>query len=136
MMMLTKNKLMSIPLRIRDIERTRARIEKMRSKLYSPQGFDSRERVQTSGQQHDELADMVIDLEARLKIEEGEVAILKQQAIEMFMALEPEEKQLMTLRYIGALSWGEIAGVMNYSPPTLFRRHRQIMDGLYPEESE
>ena len=134
--MLTKSELMAIPLKIRDIKRARARLEKMRSKLYSPQGFDSRERVQTSGQQHDELADMVIDLEARLKAEEDKVAVLKQQAIEMFMALDAEGRQLMTLRYIGALSWGEIAEVMSYSLSTLFRRHRQILIGLYPEESE
>lgn len=134
--MLTKNELMAIPVMIRDIERSRARIEKMRAKLYSPQGFDSREKVQTSGTQRDELVDMVMDFEAKLEAEEKDVAELKQEAIALFETLEPEQKLLMTLRYIGAQSWPEIAEVMNYSPPSLFRRHRQIMSELFPEDDE
>lgn len=134
--MLTKNELMAIPVMIRDIERSKARIEKMRAKLYSPQGFDSREKVQTSGTQRDELVDMVMDFEAKLEAEEKDVAELKQEAIALFETLEPEQKLLMTLRYIGAQSWPEIAEVMNYSPPSLFRRHRQIMSELFPEDDE
>lgn len=125
---------MAIPVMIRDIERSKARIEKMRAKLYSPQGFDSRERVQTSGTQRDELVDMVMDFEAKLEAEEQDVMELKQQAVALFEELESEPKLLMTLRYIGAQSWSEIAEVMNYSPPSLFRRHRQIMDELFPDD--
>lgn len=134
--MLTKNELMAIPVMIRGIDRTKARIEKMRSKLYSPQGFDSRERVQTSGSQRDELVDMVMDFEAKLEAKKAEVEGLKREAIGMFEPLEAEAKLLMTLRYIGAQSWPEIADVMNYSPPSLFRRHRQIMRELFPEDDE
>ena len=134
--MLTKTELMAIPIMIRDIDRTKARIEKMRSKLYSPQGFDSRERVQTSGSQRDELVDMVMDFEAKLETKKAEVERLKREAIALFEPLEPEQKLLMTLRYIGAQSWPEIAEVMNYSPPSLFRRHRQIMSELFPEDDE
>ena len=134
--MLTKNELMAIPVMIRDIKRSKARIEKMRARLYSPQGFDSREKVQTSGTQRDELVDMVMDFEAKLEAEEKDVAELKQEAIALFETLEPEQKLLMTLRYIGAQSWPEIAEVMNYSPPSLFRRHRQIMSELFPEDDE
>ena len=127
---------MAIPVMIRDIKRSKARIEKMRARLYSPQGFDSREKVQTSGTQRDELVDMVMDFEAKLEAEEKDVAELKQEAIALFETLEPEQKLLMTLRYIGAQSWPEIAEVMNYSPPSLFRRHRQIMSELFPEDDE
>ena len=134
--MLTKNELMAIPVMIRDIKRSKERIEKMRAKLYSPQGFDSREKVQTSGTQRDELVDMVMDFEAKLEAEEKDVAELKQEAIALFETLEPEQKLLMTLRYIGAQSWPEIAEVMNYSPPSLFRRHRHIMSELFPEDDE
>ena len=134
--MLTKNELMAIPVMIRDIKRSKERIEKMKAKLYSPQGFDSREKVQTSGTQRDELVDMVMDFEAKLEAEEKDVAELKQEAIALFETLEPEQKLLMTLRYIGAQSWPEIAEVMNYSPPSLFRRHRQIMSELFPEDDE
>lgn len=134
--MLTKNELMAIPVMVRDIERSRARVEKMRAKLYSPQGFDSREKVQTSGTQRDELVDMVMDFEAKLEAEEQDVAELQQEAIALFETLEPEPKLLMTLRYIGAQSWPEIAEVMNYSPPSLFRRHRLIMSELFPEDDE
>jgi DNA-binding Lrp family transcriptional regulator len=134
--MLTKNELMAIPVMIRDIKRSKERIEKMKAKLYSPQGFDSREKVQTSGTQRDELVDMVRDFEAKLEAEEKDVAELKQEAIALFETLEPEQKLLMTLRYIGAQSWPEIAEVMNYSPPSLFRRHRHIMSELFPEDDE
>ena len=134
--MLTRNELNSIPIKVRNIRRSKARIEKMRAKLYSPQGFDDRERVQTSGGQRDELVDMVLDFESLMQAEQREVDELSEQARAMFERLDPEPKQLMTLRYIEALSWPEIAEVMMYAPPTLFKKHRQILDTLYPEGEE
>lgn len=132
--MLTKKELMALPLKVRDIERAKLRIEKMRTKLYSPKGFDSRERVQTSGSQRDAMADMVIDLEMKVQAEQEDVEKLTDAAGKMFTELDPEAKQLMTMRYIGALSWPDIAEVMHYSPPSLFRKHRAVLCELYPEE--
>ena len=140
---ITKAELLTIPARIRDIDKQRSRVEAMRAKLLSPRGLDTNEKVQTSGGEAAALADIVIDMEQALEKDLNELNGLREETAAIIQELPAELKILMRLRYLDSedgapvcRSWPTIADVMFYSPPTVYRKHDEALALLFPEEAE
>lgn len=136
--MIGKNELLSIPQLAKEIKAEEDRIEAMRSAITSPKGFDSRERVQTSGSQDSALVDVIIDLEQQLEEKRGMLSVLKrqaQQAINM-SGLTGDDSILMSLRYVHVYSWETVEQLMHYSRATVFRRHSEVLKMMYGEDAE
>ena len=134
-----RSEMQSIPQLAREIEAEASRIESMRQRLISPKGFDSRERVQTSGSQDNALVDVIIDLEQQLEDKRGMFETLRREAKQLITrsALIGEDRAIMMMRYVEAYSWETIEEVMHYSRASVFRRHREILDELFgPEKSK
>lgn len=137
--MIAKNELLSIPQLAREVEKEAARIESMRSQLTSPQaGFDSRERVQSSGSQHPALVDVIIDMEQQLTEKRGMLSLLKRRAQSMInrSGLTGEDSALLVLRYVEAYRWETVEELMHYSRATVFRRHNELIQKLYGEDAD
>ena len=131
--MITKNELLELPKKIQDLEKARARVRGMRDRLTSPQGFDSRERVQSSGSQQAELVDYMIDEEEKIKAREAEIEDLRKGARALFRNLKAEDKLFMTMRYISGMGWSSVSKFMYYSPATVYRKNREILEQLFKE---
>lgn len=131
--MIGKSELLMIPELAREVESEAARIDDMRARLTSPKGFDSREKVQTSGAQNSALVDVIIDLEQQLDEKRSMLSVLKRQAQATFLNahLQGEDSALMVLRYVEAYSWETVAELMHYGRATMFRRHKEILERLY-----
>ena len=130
-MKISKDELLMIPKLSREIQSEQTRIDNMRQRLYSPQGFDDRERVQSSGREGSALVDVVLDMEQKLETKRKRLEYLKSGAEEAFKRLPLEERELMTLRYLSAQSWDVVATVMNYAPVTVYKKHQKIMKTLF-----
>lgn len=131
--MITKSELLGIPQLAREVEAEANRIEVMRAHLTSPKGFDSRERVQSSGTQQSALVDVIIDLEQQLDEKRATLNVLKRQARALIIKaeLEGEDNALMSMRYVEAYSWELIEELMHYSRATVFRRNNEIIHRIY-----
>lgn len=135
--MIAKDELLKIPQLAKEIASDADRIEAMRSALTSPKGFDSREKVQTSGSQDSALVDVIIDLEQQLDEKRGMLSVLKRQAqaaINM-TGLTGDDSILMQLRYVHVYSWETVEQLMHYSRATVFRRHSEVLKIMYGEAS-
>ncbi len=127
---MTREELEMIPKMAREIEHERDKIEAMRSRLTSPKGLDTRDKVQTSGSEIS-LADVVIDAQQMLDKKEQKLRVYQDDARILIKHLEGEEWQLMTLRYVMALEWTDISRMMNYSPRTIYRMHNRALCALF-----
>lgn len=136
--MIAKSELLSIPQLAREVEKEQARIESMREKLTSPKGFDSRERVQSSGSQQSAMVDVIIDLEQQLEEKRSVLSVMERQAQNMInrSGLAGEDSALMVMRYVEAYSWETVEQLMHYSRATVFRKHNEIMARLYGTQEE
>lgn len=134
---MTKEEFLSIPKRAREIEDEDNRIEVMKSKLYSPRGLDTNEKVQSSGSQT-ALADVVIDMEQRLEAKKIELSRLRAEALQMIYGayLTDSERLVLMLRYTEDSAWSEITEAIHYSVATVFRIHRAAVEKLFEEEKQ
>ena len=128
--MISRDDLNRIPELAKEIDSEQARVDAMRAKLYSPHGFDTKEKVQTSGSQ-DTLADLVIDLQQQVDDKRSELVGMIQLAKELINHLKGEDRVIMLLRYVDCESWQDISEILNYSLPTLYRRRSELLDILY-----
>lgn len=134
---MTKEEFLSIPKMAREIEDEDNRIEVMKSKLYSPRGLDTNEKVQSSGSQT-ALADVVIDMEQRLEAKKIELSRLRAEALQMIYGayLTDSERLVLMLRYTEDSAWSEITEAIHYSVATVFRIHRAAVEKLFKEEKQ
>lgn len=134
--MIGRDELLSIPPLAREVEQEAERINSMRARLTSPKGFDSRERVQTSGSQDNALVDVIIDLSQQLEDKQGMLDLLEREARQAIdrAGLTGEDRALMVLRYVEAYTWEDVEQTMHYSRATVFRRHKEAMTKLYGAE--
>ena len=131
---MTRDELLSIPGRARDIADEQNRIEVMKAKLYSPRGLDTSDKVQSSGSQT-ALADVVIDMEQKLDTKKRELSELINEALSMIYKadLENDERVVLMLRYTEIMSWHEITETIHYGIATAYRIHRAALDKLFKE---
>ena len=127
---MTREELEMIPKMAREIEHEKDKIQAMRTRLTSPKGLDTRDKVQTSGSEIS-LADVVIDAQQMLDKKEQKLRVYQDDARILIKRLEGEEWQLMTLRYVMALEWTDISRMMNYSARTIYRMHSRVMAELF-----
>lgn len=134
---MTKEEFLSIPKMAREIEDEDNRIEVMKSKLYSPRGLDTNEKVQSSGSQT-ALADVVIDMEQRLEAKKIELSRRRAEALQMIYGayLTDSERLVLMLRYTEDSAWSEITEAIHYSVATVFRIHRAAVEKLFEEEKQ
>ena len=135
--MISREELLSIPQMAREIENEDARIETMRSRLYSPKGLDTTETVQSSGSNQNALADVVIDLQQKLDEKKMELVRLQNEVVEMIyheLDLEDRERIIFLLRYTErCLGWKDIAAMTHYAESTVYRKHEQVLGKIYSE---
>ena len=131
--MVSREDFLAIPRMAKEIADEENRIAVMRSKLYSPKGLDTSEKVQSSGSQS-HLADIVIDMEQALEEKKRELDWLKTEALTLVDETEElsgEERAIMVLRYEEDRTWPEITETIHYAVATVFRMHRTALDKIF-----
>lgn len=87
-------------------------------------------KVQTSSRSENEIINKYLDLERELKKDIAAVLEKKEVVYKKLQALDGLEKDIMQLRYIGGLSWDEIADKINVSSRHVYRIHDKALEQL------
>lgn len=135
-MRMTREELKKIPVYARQIGRHQERLRYLRAKAETVPAIVPKERVQTSVVDHSNMeADAAMDLEIEIRAEVLKLRHMTEAAAECFRSpeLTPEERDVLTNRYIYCMPWNDIAAYMNYSPRSVYRRHCQALDKLFPD---
>lgn len=130
---MTKEELLALPGIYEKIRQDSVRIQKMRARLYSPKGLDTRDKVQSSGG-NSMLAEVVIDLQQKLDARADAFNRLTAEAGELISDnLEGNSALVMRLRYVDCFNWSEIAAMLDLSPATLYRYRNAALDLIFKE---
>jgi len=87
-------------------------------------------KVQTSSRSENEIINKYLDLERELKKDIAAVLEKKEVVYKKLQVLDGLEKDIMQLRYIGGLSWDEIADKVNVSSRHVYRIHDKALEQL------
>lgn len=87
-------------------------------------------KVQTSSRSENEIINKYLDLERELKKDIAAVLEKKEVVYKKLQVLDGLEKDIMQLRYIGGLSWDEIADKVNISSRHVYRIHDKALEKL------
>ncbi len=87
-------------------------------------------KVQTSSRSENEIINKYLDLEKELKKDIAAVLEKKEVVYKKLQVLDGLEKDIMQLRYIGGLSWDEIADKVNISSRHVYRIHDKALEQL------
>lgn len=87
-------------------------------------------KVQTSSRSENEIINKYLDLERELKKDIAAVLEKKETVYKKLQVLDGLEKDIMQLRYIGGLSWDEIADKVNISSRHVYRIHDKALEKL------
>ena len=87
-------------------------------------------KVQTSSRSENEIITKYLDLERELKKDIAAVLEKKETVYKKLQVLDGLEKDIMQLRYIGGLSWDEIADKVNISSRHVYRIHDKALEKL------
>ena len=87
-------------------------------------------KVQTSSRSENEIINKYLDLERELKKDIAAVLEKKETVYKKLQVLDGLEKDIMQLRYIGGLSWDEIADKVNISSRHVYRIHDKALEQL------
>lgn len=87
-------------------------------------------KVQTSSRSENEIITKYLDLERELKKDIAAVLEKKETVYKKLQVLDGLEKDIMQLRYIGGLSWDEIADKINVSSRHVYRIHDKALEQL------
>lgn len=87
-------------------------------------------KVQTSSRSENKIINKYLDLERELKKDIAEVLEKKETVYKKLQVLDGLEKDIMQLRYIGGLSWDEIADKVNVSSRHVYRIHDKALEQL------
>lgn len=87
-------------------------------------------KVQTSSRSENEIITKYLDLERELKKDIAAVLEKKEVVYKKLQVLDGLEKDIMQLRYIGGLSWDEIADKINVSSRHVYRIHDKALEKL------
>jgi RNA polymerase sigma factor (sigma-70 family) len=87
-------------------------------------------KVQTSSRSENKIINKYLDLERELKKDIAAVLEKKEVVYKKLQVLDGLEKDIMQLRYIGGLSWDEIADKVNVSSRHVYRIHDKALEQL------
>lgn len=87
-------------------------------------------KVQTSSRSENEIITKYLDLEREIKKDIAAVLEKKGVVYKKLQVLDGLEKDIMQLRYIGGLSWDEIADKVNISSRHVYRIHDKALEKL------
>lgn len=87
-------------------------------------------KVQTSSRSENKIINKYLDLERELKKDIAAVLEKKEVVYKKLQVLDGLEKDIMQLRYIGGLSWDEIADKVNVSSRHVYRIHDKALEKL------
>lgn len=130
---MTREQFIALPDMAADIQRRAAQVNRLRARLTSPKGLDTREKVQSSGGNNN-MADVLIDMAAELdniraiyqkQLEEA------QDLIDDRLKSYPDLILLTSLRYLSNRPWSDIRAIMGYSNATIFRKHDAALAILF-----
>ena len=130
---MTREQFIALPDMAADIQRRAAQVNRLRARLTSPKGLDTREKVQSSGSNNN-MADVLIDMAAELdnirsiyqkQLEEA------QDLIDDRLKSYPDLILLTSLRYLSNRPWSDISAIMGYSAATIFRKHDTALAILF-----
>ena len=128
---MTKDDFLSLPDTYEHIVQESNRIENMRARLYSTQGLDTRDKVQSSGGSS-MLAEIVIDAQQELDNRMSDFYAMVSEADKLIAArLDGNEAQVMRLRYVGCIGWAEISAMLDLSKATLYRYRNTALEILF-----
>lgn len=91
------------------------------------------DKIQSSkqGNRTEELTAQIIDIEQSLRKDIAEFLIERARAIHLIESLDdPEQVEVLTLRYIQRLSWPDIQLQTHFSRSKVFKLHREGLKGL------
>ena len=130
---MTREDFIALPDMAAEIQKRTAQVQRLRSRLTSPKGLDTREKVQTSGGNNN-MADVMVDMAAELdaltciyrdKLDEAA------ELIDTKLKDYPELILLTSLRYIKGAKWSDVTAVMGYSTSTVFRMKDQALELIF-----
>ena len=128
---MTKEELLTLPDIYEHIVQESNRIANMRAKLYSTQGLDTRDKVQSSGGSN-MLAEIVIDAQQELDKEQESFYAMAAEAKKMIRdKLDGNEATVMELRYVGCIGWAEISAMLDLSKATLYRYRNTALELMF-----
>lgn len=130
---MTRDEFTALPDMAVDIQKRAAQVNRLRNRLISPKGLDTREKVQSSGSGNN-MADVLIDMAAELDRVKAEYQSLKAEASDLIddrLKVCPELILLTSLRYLNNKPWSDVSAIMGYSPATIFRKRDQALDILF-----
>lgn len=87
-------------------------------------------KVQTSSRSDNEIINKYLDIKRELKKDIAAVLEKKEVVYKKLQVLDGLEKDIMQLRYIGGLSWDEIANKVNISSRHVYRIHDKALEKL------
>ena len=130
---MTREDFIALPDMAAEIQKRTAQVQRLRSRLTSPKGLDTREKVQSSGGNNN-MADVMVDMAADL---DALTCIYKDKLDEAAELIDaklkeyPELVLLTSMRYIKGAKWSDVTAVMGYSPSTVFRMKDQALDIIF-----
>lgn len=130
---MTREQFTGLPDMAADIKKRAAQVQRLRIRVTSPKGLDTREKVQSSGGTNN-MADVLIDMTADLDALTCQYNDLKAEAADLIdakLSEYPELILLATLRYLNNSKWSDITAVLGYSPATVYRMNDQTIDIIF-----
>ena len=133
---MTREEFIALPDMAAEIWRRSQQIQRLKSRLTSPKGLDTREKVQSSGSGSN-MADVMVDMQADVDIMLSVYNSMIEEASELIddkLKGYPELMLLTSLRYLKSRKWSEITAIMGYAPSTVFRMKDQALALLFNGE--
>lgn len=103
--------------------------------LQKLEAFESREKalqtIDPDGDELPKLREYIRQSRARIEHNADELMKIEGRIFDMIDTLDtPQERQVLTYRYINGMSWREIAEKMYYAEDTLFDWHKRALKHL------
>lgn len=130
---MTREQFIALPDMAADIQRRAAQVNRLRSRLTTPKGLDTREKVQSSGGNNN-MADVFIDMAAELDNIRSIYQKQREEAQDLIddrLKSYPDLILLTSLRYLSNRPWSDIIAIMGYSSATIFRKNDTALAILF-----
>ena len=134
MIKITRDDLEDMRALVLKVVRDREKYDVMKSRLTSPQGLRTDDKVQSSGGDNQQLLVTAIELGEKIQVEEAQLESMKRVAEEAFAVLEEDDALLLKLRFMCGLEWDDVWDILCCSDATGFRQYKKSMEQLFGKE--
>ena len=116
------------------VVKDREKYDAIKSRLTSPQGLRTDDKVQSSGGDNQQLLVTAIELGQKIDAEEAVLERMKAAAEEAFAVLEQDDALLMKLRFMCGLEWDDVWSILCCSDAAGFRQYKKSKETLFGKE--